>query len=628
MRFLRWFVLTAFVLGAQQAHAQLTPGGGPNGGFPGGIVQPQGGGTGKSNPDANTLTLGTSSAAPILGIGSLASLPTKFIQAPEQYASGLGTQASPFTDSTDNGAGMPTIVTNFATRGGQISLSGGEYSVSGATSITTPGITVQGAALGHNIDPNGLSQGQTGTKILATTSGQSVFTLGSASVRLGGLAFDRFYGWGPSQSDGSKFFDTEGAGGGLDQTRFSNIMLGNVNYGWYVNTVLDAPYFFQTSALGAGYGVYATASGGLPRAQFVADQYSDNANGGITDLSTNLGPFIIGGAFVRNAWTLTTNGANISLASNYGAIIGADIESAGLDLLTSGQVAADNVYINSNHNLVVGSLIRAAADGCGIHITGTATDNSITGNNFWGNTNGATCDILLDSGAASNYIDQDNIPTAVQDNSGAANWLKYLDQPSGTWVMEGNPNSTRNYATLDLVGNSATPFGTFFQLDAHLQTGGHKWAMGATSGANGFGTGFLALIDNTAGKTPFGWSSTGFYANGAAPALLMSTTAPTIASGGCTTGSVQSVSSNNGTAAFHITLGGATCGSSITLTMPSATNAGWVCDAHDKTTPAGNSLDTQDTSKTAVVITNYSRTTGLATNFTGADVLSVKCIGD
>jgi hypothetical protein len=107
--------------------------------------------------------------------------------------------------------------------------------------------------------------------------------------------------------------------------------------------------------------------------------------------------------------------------------------------------------------------------------------------------------------------------------------------------------------------------------------------------------------------------------------LLVSRTAPTIASGGCTTGSAQSISQSNGSAAFEITLGGATCGSTITLTMPAAAH-NWVCDAHNITNPATNVLDmTGAASTTAVVLTNYVRTTGVAGNFTGADHLAVKC---
>lgn len=117
----------------------------------------------------------------------------------------------------------------------------------------------------------------------------------------------------------------------------------------------------------------------------------------------------------------------------------------------------------------------------------------------------------------------------------------------------------------------------------------------------------------------------GSYAIGAS--LADSGTAPTIASGGCTTGSAQSISANNGTAAFSITLGGATCGSTITLTLP-ASSTKWHCTADDITTPASNEVhQTAAASSTSVVLTNYVRTTGVAGNFTAADVLLVSCRG-
>jgi hypothetical protein len=106
---------------------------------------------------------------------------------------------------------------------------------------------------------------------------------------------------------------------------------------------------------------------------------------------------------------------------------------------------------------------------------------------------------------------------------------------------------------------------------------------------------------------------------------LISTTAPTIASGGCTTGSTQNIPHPNGTAAFDILLGGATCGSTIVLTMPVASFA-WACDAHNITNPATNVVEqSAGGSTTSVTFTNYNRTTGVAANFTGADILAVKC---
>jgi hypothetical protein len=110
---------------------------------------------------------------------------------------------------------------------------------------------------------------------------------------------------------------------------------------------------------------------------------------------------------------------------------------------------------------------------------------------------------------------------------------------------------------------------------------------------------------------------------------IYSASAPTIASGFCSTGSpVTTVSASNGTAAFDILIGAATCGSTGTLTMPAATT-GWVCSATDVTTPAGHNVVQTGTngSTTAVVLTDYSRTAGTAQNFLAADHIHVMCSG-
>jgi hypothetical protein len=168
---------------------------------------------------------------------------------------------------------------------------------------------------------------------------------------------------------------------------------------------------------------------------------------------------------------------------------------------------------------------------------------------------------------------------------------------------------------------------------------------GFTYKANGYGfglrtdpTGFLQLLtapSGTAGAVAsatqkVNWDVDGNMNTAGSTSLnskiITSKTPPTIASGGCTTGAAQSVSLSNGTAAFAITLGGATCGSTITLTMPAA-SSGWVCDAHNNTSSATNVLDVVAAGTTSIVITNYVRTTGVAGNFTGTEVLLVKCTG-
>ena len=112
---------------------------------------------------------------------------------------------------------------------------------------------------------------------------------------------------------------------------------------------------------------------------------------------------------------------------------------------------------------------------------------------------------------------------------------------------------------------------------------------------------------------------------GASP--FIRATAPTIASGGCTS---PAVTWNNGTAAFLITIGTSCTGvKTVTLTMPTAVNL-WACSAQNNTSDAAqqtNVIAARATSATAVVLTSYDRTTGLQEDFTASDTLLVSCMG-
>lgn len=146
-----------------------------------------------------------------------------------------------------------------------------------------------------------------------------------------------------------------------------------------------------------------------------------------------------------------------------------------------------------------------------------------------------------------------------------------------------------------------------------------------STGLTGAGTGVLtALGVNTGTAGAFQVNNASIKLN----ALAFSTTAPTIASGFCSTASNTTISASNGTAAFDILIGGATCGTTGTLTMPAATT-GWVCESTDVTTPASHNVVQTGTqgSTTAVVLTDYSRTTGIAQNFNPADHIHVMCTG-
>jgi len=110
--------------------------------------------------------------------------------------------------------------------------------------------------------------------------------------------------------------------------------------------------------------------------------------------------------------------------------------------------------------------------------------------------------------------------------------------------------------------------------------------------------------------------------------LAVSGTAPTIASGGCTTGSAQTLTPSNGTFAFAVTLGGATCGNTITLTMPTASNDWSSCMVNDITAAAGHvatNVRIISSTQTSLVAENQTTSTGAAVAMVAAHSLQFLC---
>ncbi len=102
-------------------------------------------------------------------------------------------------------------------------------------------------------------------------------------------------------------------------------------------------------------------------------------------------------------------------------------------------------------------------------------------------------------------------------------------------------------------------------------------------------------------------------------------TAPTLASGGCTTPTAVTA---NGTMYFSVGVGTGCSGSQpLVFTLPSATN-GWNCYARNSTNAASSApAQSSGVSTTSVTITNYARTTGVAAAWTDSDVVVVSCAG-
>ena len=112
---------------------------------------------------------------------------------------------------------------------------------------------------------------------------------------------------------------------------------------------------------------------------------------------------------------------------------------------------------------------------------------------------------------------------------------------------------------------------------------------------------------------------------GTSNVVTVSATAPTIASGGCTS---PTIVNNNGTARFEADVGTSCSGSQpLVFTLPAATT-GWNCTAQNVSNPATSApAQTSAVSTTSVTITSFSRTTGLAQAWTDGDNVVVSCLG-
>lgn len=102
--------------------------------------------------------------------------------------------------------------------------------------------------------------------------------------------------------------------------------------------------------------------------------------------------------------------------------------------------------------------------------------------------------------------------------------------------------------------------------------------------------------------------------------MLIRNTAPTISSG---FGTSPSISANNGTAAFTITVGTGGTASTGVIGLPAATT-GWIVMADDGTTPGINATKQTASSTTSATLTNYNTTTGVAAAWAAGDV--IRCI--
>lgn len=104
--------------------------------------------------------------------------------------------------------------------------------------------------------------------------------------------------------------------------------------------------------------------------------------------------------------------------------------------------------------------------------------------------------------------------------------------------------------------------------------------------------------------------------------VVISSTAPTIASG---FGTTPSIAASNGTAAFTVNVGTGGTADTGVITLPTATT-GWALSCINLSNSATAVTAQTASTTTSATIANYSRTTGLLTAWTASDIISITAV--
>lgn len=246
---------------------------------------------------------------------------------------------------------------------------------------------------------------------------------------------------------------------------------------------------------------------------------------------------------------------------------------------------------------------------------GTSSNIGIVGNFDMGATGTATGKLLsLQAGAAGTTeafaVSQNGTITFTSSSAGDVITATGVGGGINISGTGGDAIYTRGVSRFGSTGYLA------FTLNNNM-TGGDATSLSVISaGVLGVGTGTAASIAGGMQMASIGFNS---------GKVAVSATAPTIASGGCTS---PTVTNNNGTAYFTIDVGTSCSGSQpVVFTLPAATT-GWHCYARNVTNGATSApAQTGAISTTSVTITNFVRTTGVAGAWTDGDDVTVSCLG-
>ena len=315
----------------------------------------------------------------------------------------------------------------------------------------------------------------------------------------------------------------------------------------------------------------------------------------------------------------------------------------------AGPVLADSSKYTVSDTAGVGMTIAAGttADNTGraLSISQTWTDGTtnnigIVGNFDMGATGTATGKLLsLQAGAAGTtekmYVDSAGdtqsstfsiLGETAASISNSSGYLQISNLGGGNGVGAATSGST--IAAAGFWSSNATSFTfnsgvaagwTASAIDARVATAKDTAISRISAGVIGVGTGAAGSMAGTVALAGLQ------VHNGTSAKVAVSGTAPTLASGGCTSAAMVN---NNGTARFEADVGTSCSGSQpLVFTLP-ATTTGWNCTAQNVTNPATSvAAQSSAVSTTSVTITNYSRTTGLAQAWTDGDNVVVSCLG-
>lgn len=343
-----------------------------------------------------------------------------------------------------------------------------------------------------------------------------------------------------------------------------------------------------------------------------------------TPVGNQMGNITVGGYDSSAAWgngflisTLAEPSGSTWTSSDHGARVNFNLAKAGSTSLTTA------IELDGTNNLIsLGGPQASESLQIPINLASIVNPMRITGGTTG---NGPT---LLCTGSDTN-VSCNITPTGTGTTSITSGGLGVTGGISST----GSLTSTIATGTPPLVVTSTT---NVPNLNAS-SLGGATFAAPGPIGSGTPGTGAFTTLAASGAVSGTGFSN--YLASppaigGTAPSTIKTTalslasvaessTAPTISSGFCTS---PSVSNNNGTAAFTITIGTSCAASTGVITMPAASH-GWACHGNDITTPASYVIGETATTTTSVNVTAYSRTTGVASNWTAADIIQFLCTG-